>query len=206
MRRRLLPALLLPLLAAPAAAAPISEDICTFLLHEATLDREDQALQVALALTRRRAAEDIFKMLDGLWRNDALPRLVHLRGKYDEDIARLEVTRQQILLRRQESVVEFFRDLCSSPEAGSGASGPLPDAYLQADCDARGIAAEIAAVELAFREALLESYRDLQREDVASRSDVILQERDVELARASREDLAGRHARCRAALAPTPPP
>ncbi|MGD8377766.1 MAG: hypothetical protein PVF68_16660 [Acidobacteriota bacterium] len=204
MKRHLLPALLLPLLAAPAVGAPISEDICTFLLHEAMFDREDQALEVQLALTRRGAAEDIFKMLDGLWRNDALPRMVHLRGKYDQDIARLEVTRQQILLRRQEAIVEFFRSLCSSPESGAGDG--LPDGYLQADCDARGIAAEIAAVELAFRETLLESYRDLRREDVASASDVILQERDVELARASREDLAGRHARCRAALSPAPPP
>lgn len=175
-----------------AAADEAAHPICPLVQHRERVDAEERELEVELAETRLAAAASIFDLVDQLWKNDAVERLLYLAAKHDRDVAEIEVTRQRLLLKRQEAAVEQFTLVCSPPAAGHAAR--LDEArrrYAQADCHRIGKDLAIAEVDLAYRGEVLASLRDLRENDVGTRQDVIRAERDVEMAR-QRVDLQRR--------------
>ena len=88
-------------------------------------------------------------------------------------------------------------------ESRGGAFIVYPGSYLryrEADCDALATAKAIAEVNLAFSRELLANVLDLRENHVATRQDVIVAERDVELSRKRLEDATRRVAACREEL------
>ena len=185
-----------PLAAADEAVHPI----CPLVLHQERVDHEERELAVDLAVSRLAASESIFTLVDQLWENDAAERMVYLAAKHDRDVAEIQVKRQRLLLKRQEAEVEQYASVCSPLDSGETA----PDRrarrnethrqYLQVDCHRIGKDLAIAEVDLAYRNELLASVRDLRKHNVATRPDVIRAERDVEMAR-KRVDQHGRRVR-----------
>jgi hypothetical protein len=179
---------------------------CRLLFREELGDREDLELAVELAASERVATEEIFELLDGLWKHDAVPRLVYLAGKHDRDVAKLEHERQGLLLERQEALIDQLRLVC-----GEASPGDLSESdrlaydraharYLDADCGRLAKQSAMARVDLAYRQELLESVHDLRENDVATRQDVIRAERDLAKARQRLEQGGPRAERCRREL------
>lgn len=180
--------ILCALLPAAAAGEP-AHPICPLIVHQERVDGEERELEVELAESRRAAAQSIFDLVDQLWQSETVERIVYLAAKHERDVAELEVTRQRLLLERQEAVVEQFEIVCLPPGSGESAaqrSDRLGDAsrrYLQADCHRIGKDLAIAEADLIFRHEVLKSLRDLRENDVGTLQDVIRAERDVETAR-----------------------
>jgi hypothetical protein len=176
---------------------------CRLLLREEAGEREDLELAVELAASERVATEEIFGLLDGLWKNDAVQRLVYLAGKHDRDVAKLAYERQGLLLERQDALIDQLRLVCGeTPSEDLSESDRLAydrahARYLKADCGRLAKQTEMARVDLAYRQELLESMRDLRENDVATRQDVILAERDLAKARQRLEQGGPRVERCR---------
>ena len=66
-----------------------------------------------LAVSRLAAAESIFTLVDQLWENDAVERMVYLTAKRDHDVAEIELTRPRLLLMRREAEIEQYEVTCS---------------------------------------------------------------------------------------------
>ncbi|MHC4429967.1 MAG: hypothetical protein ACYS0D_15410, partial [Planctomycetota bacterium] len=99
--------------------------------------------------------------------------------------AKLEAARSVLLLERQDALIEQC-DLLYDDAVSGGARSAYERAYVRyvkADCDNLSKDAEIAEVDLAYRKEVLASVRDLRENDVAPRQEVILAERNVDLAR-----------------------
>ena len=166
----------------PAAAADSLHAICPLAVQQERVNREERELAVEIAEARLAAEESIFSLVDQLWKNDAVERIVYLISKHDRDVAAIEVKRRQLLLKRQEAEVEQLEITCSS----QGSSADLESAhrrYLQADCHRIGKELAIAELDLAFLSEFLASVQDLRKHGVATAQDVIRAERDVEMAR-----------------------
>ena len=166
----------------PAAAADSPHVICPLVLQQERVNREERELAVEIAEARLAAEESIFSLVDQLWNNDAVERIVYLTSKHVRDVAEIEVKRRQLLLKRQEAEVEQLEITCSS----QGSSADFESAhrrYLQADCHRIGKELAIAELDLAFLSEFLASVQDLRKHGVATAQDVIRAERDVEMAR-----------------------
>ena len=172
----------LPVLAQDEFAA-----LCPFFLHERQSELEDLELAIQLDQTRLELAEEIFVLLDGLWKNDAVQRLVYLAGKHHRDVAKVSLERARRRLERQQAVVEQYGLICSTLFTAEGAAEQrraLEQAYqryLEADCEVRVLDVAVIEVNLGHHQENLKSALDLRRNDVASQQQVILAERDVEL-------------------------
>lgn len=180
--------------------------ICRLVLQEERDEREDLALAVELAAAELAAAEQIYELAEGLWKNDAIARLLYLDGKHTRDVAKLDHERLLLLLERQDALIDQLRLAC-----GDRVSGELSQderraydlahaRYVKADCGRLDKLSAIARVDLAYRQEVLASMRDLRENDVATRQDVIWAERDVEQAGKRLEDGGLRAARCRQEL------
>ena len=167
--------------------------ICRLVLHQERVDRAERELAVDLAVSRLAAAESIFTLIDQLWENDAVERMVYLRAKYDRDVAEIKLKRQRLLLKRQEAEGEQYASVCSPPGSEATAAKAHRQ-YLQVDCHRIGKDLAIAEVDLTYRSELLASVLDLRKHGVATRQDVVRAERDVEMAR-KRVDHQGRRVR-----------
>jgi hypothetical protein len=182
---------------APRAGDAV-DPICRVLLLEERSEREDLELAVELADSELTAAQEIFELLDALRKNDAVERLLFLTGKHDRDAARLERERSALLLERQDALIEQVRLLCKDVSAGG--EGSAYDRayvrYLKADCGRLSKEAAIADVDLAYRREVLASVRDLRQNNVATRQDVILAERNVATARQRLDSGRVRTERC----------
>ncbi len=157
---------------------------CPLVLHQEQVEREELELAVDLAVSGLDAADEIFSLVDRLSESGMVERLVYLAVKHERDVAELEVKRQRLLLKRQEAEVEQYRILCSAEGAGRRSS--LDEArrrYLQADCHRIGKDLAIAEVDLAYRDEVLESLRNLRESDVTTKQDIIRAELNVETAR-----------------------
>ncbi len=163
--------------------------LCPLVLHQERADREERELAVDLAVTRLAAAESIFSLVDQLWEKEAVERMVYLTVKRDRDVARIQVKRQRLLLKRQEAEVAQYTNVCSgsgSEETAAEQQARLDRArrqYLQFDCHRIGKDLAISEVDLAYRAEVLISVQNLRKNHVATAQDVILAERDTELAR-----------------------
>ena len=180
---------------------------CRFLLYEEQVERQEIALDLDLAQSESAAAQEIFTLLDKLWKNDAVERLLYLAGKHDRDVTRLDVERKQMLLERQDALIEHYSLLCeaATSEDSENQRGAVDEAFLryrQADCTVRAREIAMAEVELEYAREVLVSYRDLREHDVASRQQIIFAERDFEMAQKRLAQSKARHEQCR--REPTP--
>jgi len=176
--------------------------VCEILLLEEQNDREDFALVLALADDELIAAQEIFELLDALWKSDAVERLSYLTGKHDRDAAKLAKERDALLLERQDALIEQLESVCggSSADEDNGFAR-AHGRYVKADCDRLSKETALAQVDLEYEKEVLASFRDLRENDVATAQDVILSERDVAMARKRLESSRTRAEACRKRLA-----
>ncbi len=163
----------------PALAQDGLAALCPFLVQETQTDLDDLELAVQLDETRLELAEEIFVLLDGLWKNDAVERLTYLEGKHHRDVAEVSLERARQRLVRQQAVVEQYRLACSP-----GLAEDLERAhqrYLEADCEVRELDVAVVEVNLGHHRENLKSIVELRANEIASRLQVLLAERDVEL-------------------------
>ena len=196
--RQVAPHFLCALIVSSVTTAAVDvHPICPLVLHQEQVNREERELAVDLAVSHLAASESIFTLVDQLWKDDAVERMVYLTVKHDHEVAEIEVRRQRLLLKRQEAVVEQYTSVCSpagAEETAAGRPARLDEArrlYLQVDCHRIGKDLAIAEVDLTYLSELLASVRDLRKHEVATRLDVIRAERDLEMAR-KRVDHQGR--------------
>ncbi len=184
--------------------------ICPLVLQEEQVERDDLDLHLQLALTQMQAAERIHTLLEDLWKKQAVQRLVYLRARHDRDVAVIEHDRARSMLGRQEAALAQYRLACETL-SGSGGTGALLAAsdalrgYRGAQCDVLAADERRAGADLSYFEEVLVSVRDLRASDVGTEQDVIIAERDVEMARKSQEQTRTRIARCRAETADMSP-
>ncbi len=161
--------------------------LCPFVLHERQTELDDLELAVQLDGTRLELAEETLVLLDGLWKNDAVERLIYLEGKHHRDVAKISLRRARRRLERQQAVVEQYRLVCSdlfAEERAPAKRRALEQAYqryLDSDCEVRALDVAVIEVNLGHHQENLKSALDLRKNEIVSRKQVILAERDVEL-------------------------
>lgn len=187
-----------------AVAADATDVICRALLHEEEQELEEIRLELDLARSEESAAQKIYELLDGLWKNQHVERMVYLAGKHDRDVARLRVRWRDLRVERQSALLEQYAGLCeaSPPAEARSAADEAFSRYLAADCEALATRASMAEVDLEFRKEVQASVLDLRRNEVATRQQVIIAERDVEMAGKELQRQRRRAAECRRQLPP----
>ncbi len=199
-----------------AAVEDPPHPLCRLLLHEEQREREELELALTLARSKLVAQEEIFVLLDGLWKIQAVERLVYLTGKHDRDLGKLEVERQRLLVESQDAYLEQYRIYCDALATGK----PLTDVqtkaialgwarYLRAECDGLAWEQSAAEVDLEYEQEFSASVRELRAGEVATRPDVIRAELEVRTAEQRLAYARGRAERCRAdtrVLTESPPP
>jgi hypothetical protein len=194
------------------AGADSAGALCRLVLHEEVVDRDDLALDRDVAETTLAATEEVYGLLERLWQEEAVARLLYQRALHDRDVARLERDRLELLLEREAARIDQFTVLCAAVFANSVAEenrDSLDEAYHRyrvADCRARALESEIARVDLAYDREVLASYRDLRENDVATRQDIIFSESAVEISRRRMEQTARRARECGEELGLDSPP
>jgi len=178
------------------------------MMREERIEREDLELDVDLARSAFEAYEQIFVMIDGLWKADAIERMAYLRGKYDYESARLSLEQAELVVARQKALERQVALICGKESGGAEAAQraraieAAGQAYLVAQCDALTHAAEAARVNLEFNRIFLQSVLDLREGQVATRQDVILAELDVAREEKRLADARRRAEACRRELGP----
>lgn len=176
--------------------------ICPLALHQARTDLDEVRLEVVVAGTKLRAAERILVLLDDLWKEEAVQRIVYLAGKHDRDAARLDLERREFLVTRQQAHLDQIDALCESLKTGSAPKEARSNVqqshrrYRRADCDAISRSLAIAEVDLEYDREVLASVRDLRENQVATEQEVILAERNLEMTGQRLEDARKRLSRC----------
>lgn len=179
------------LLVGPGAGAgeAILRADCRVVLEEERQDRDVVALELDLARSELVAAEEVFGLLDRLWKSDATERLRYLSGKHQRDRTSITVERLENLLEQQEALIEQYQLICDADgskaktEEERRSIDKAWQRYRAAQCEVRMREVALAEVDLAYRLEVLASFRDLREHDVATRQDIVYSERDVEMSR-----------------------
>ena len=188
---------------APLPALPQDRfaELCPLFVQKNQDDLDDLELAIELNETQLLLAEEIFVLLDGLWQNDAVERLTYLEGKHHRDVAKVSLERARQRVVRQHAVVEQYRLACSAgvtEETASERQQALTRAfqtYVEADCEVRALDVTVVEVNLGHHQENLKSILELRASEIASRLQVLLAERDVELMLKELEQV--RQRRCR---------
>jgi hypothetical protein len=189
-----------------ADAQELPDAVCDLLIHEERAELEDAQLSVSLARSTYAAYERVLEMIEGLWQADAIERMAYIEAKFDRDSALLTLEEADLLLERQSVLLEQLRRICDPAESKTSKrerSRALREAYLRyrrADCDSLAKAIEVAANDLEFNREYLESILDLREGQVATKTQVILAELDVEREEKILADAKARTAACREEL------
>lgn len=197
--------LLLLATSASAVATPQNRPlVCDLVLADQRLARDDLDRDVQLALSDREASAKIFDLVEALWKNEAIEKIIYLRAKHDRDATRIDHDRARHALDRQEAALEQLTAVCEAPGSGGTKADAARrkakkafDHYRLASCDVLADDEQRATVDLSFSEAYLESVRDLRANNVAAEQDVILAQRDVEKDSKRLEQAHGRVQACR---------
>ncbi len=189
-----------------AAADDPHHPLCRLFLHEDQREREAHDLALRLARADYAAREEIFGLLDSLWKIQGVERLVYLTGKHERDRAKIEVERLRLVLDRYDAHLERYRTYCAALASGRapGDEGSKVIArawarYLRADCDAIGQEQSAAEIDLAYEREVLASVHSLRAGEVATRPDVILAELSVRRAKERLEHARQRFELCKPA-------
>ena len=189
----------------PATAENLPASLCRLVLHEETVELEDARLETELARSSLASFDEIYRLIESLSKSDAIDRMTYLRARHDRDAAKLRLERGDLLLARQEALLEQYRLACDDGE-GQEPAGRLRTVreahlrYIAADCDQQAKAIEAAEVELIFNREWLASIQKL-RAQVATAQDVILAALDVEQEEKKIADAKRREESCRTELA-----
>lgn len=188
-------------LPSPAAAQQGFDGLCTLFLHQQRIELEDLEVTVLEAEEHLRVSEEIFELVDELWRNDLFERLPYLNVKHRRDTARISLERTQRQVDRQRAVIDQYELACSasSRQPASGERGTIEEAlqrYIEADCAVRQLEVALFEVDMEYNNGVLLSSRDLRQSDIASRQQVLFAEQDVEVSGYRLEQARQRAARC----------
>jgi hypothetical protein len=184
-------------------AQAIQRTLCELVLHEERLDLKEWELELSLARSDFAAFEKIFKLVDELWRDKAIERMAYLKSKHDRDAAKLALERADLIVERQEALIEQYRLACETLASGDTAKAHSRDVqrahlrYRKAHCDSLSKAVEVAEVMLDFDRLLMTSVINLRAAQAAAQQDVILAERDVEKQETRLKDSKRRVEACR---------
>jgi len=189
-----------------ADAQELPDAVCDLMIYEERTELADAKLIVNLARSDFLAYERILEMIEGLWQADAIERMAYIEAKYDRDSARLALDEADLLLERQMVLIDQLQMICD--QNGSDTSKrertrAIREAYLRyrrADCESLAKAIEIAANNLEFNREFLKSILDLREGHVATKTQVILAELDVEREEKSLADAKQRAKICREEL------
>ncbi len=138
-----------------------------------------------------------------------------LNIKHERDKAFADVERRNKLGARQLQVVEQLSLICGDPPSKPEPGTPEAEVekiridYLEATCDSLDAQIAMAEVELEFNLAVLASQRDLHRNQIVSRMDILLAELAVDLNKIQLDDAKTRTKTCREYVAEArgaPPP
>jgi hypothetical protein len=199
--------LILGVLAKDAAAQDYPAPVCKVVIYDELTELEDARIAVDLARSRFAAYERIFKMIEGLWEAQTIPRMDYLEAKYDRDAAQLELEQADLILERQSALVEQYRLICDEVNSKTeikDCGRAIREAYLKyrrADCGSQSKAIEVAATNLEYNHEYLKKIVKLRNENFATHTQVVLAELEVELEEKSLADAKRRTATCRAELA-----
>jgi hypothetical protein len=198
--------------AAPLLAQDLPLPLCRLVLETEQFDLEDDRLALELAQSNFAAFEEIYKLIEGLWRHEAIPRMTYLEAKHDRDAAELDLQRAHLIVERQEAIVEQYLRVCDAWASGKSwneddeAIDRAHARFRELQCAILVKDAEIAAVNLEFDRELLAGVLDLRAGEVATRQDVIRAELDVTLEEQRLETGKRRAAACQATLPPAKEP
>jgi hypothetical protein len=177
--------------------------LCRLFLHEDQREREDRELALALARQDLAAREEIFALLEALWKIQGVERLVYVTGKHARDRAKIEVERLRLDLESYDAHLEQYRTYCAALAAGRSPNAAESETiarawarYLQSECDSIGQERSAAEIDLAYEREVLTSVQELRAGEVATRPDVILAELEVRRAQDRLDHARRRFDRC----------
>ena len=151
--------------------------LCSPLIQEEMLQLEEFELEVELARAEFAARVRIFEMIDKLWENKVIERMIFLQSRYERDSTRLQFEAADRVAERQEALIERYRAACGK---GNPETAPSTGRYLRAHCDSLSKRVEAAKIDLEFDRQFLDNIHDLREGNVATAQDVILAELAVE--------------------------
>lgn len=195
------------MVATSATAQDYPAPVCEVVIYDELTELEDARITVDLARSSFAAYERIFKMIEGLWEAQTIPRMDYFKAKYDRDAAQLELEQADLILERQSALLEQYRLICDeviSEREMKDRGKAIREAYLKyrrADCGSQAKAIEVAATNLEYNREYLKKIVELRNENFATHTQVVLAELDVELEEKSLADAKRRTAICRAELA-----
>lgn len=202
----------LVVLALPGAAcAEGFERICSLLEHERQRDLEDLEIELELVRAEHRARSRVFEMIESLWDVHAVEQEIYLDYKRQRDRTGVLARRFETEIGQKKVEIERFEAVCGSSGAAPAAGGPavpievrieerieeLQDRYLRFECELLARDVEIAEVDLTFHAAMYEATRVLNERNVKARVDLVVDEFDLEQARARVEGFRRRASACR---------
>jgi hypothetical protein len=113
----------------PSLAENLQAPVCRVVLLEEQTDLEDLTLDLDLLRSEAAAMEQIFKLVDSLWKEEAIERIIFLEAKHDHDVARLAVEEGRLRVSSQKAVVE--PDRREKTETDEAARGDLSEIRLE---------------------------------------------------------------------------
>ena len=199
-----------------AAVPPLAQDLplplCRLVLDTERYDLDEARLELELARSNVAAFEEIYKLIEGLWRHEAIARMIYLEAKYDLDAAELALQRVRLIVEQQETIVEQYLRVCDAWASGKSwneddeAIDRAHALFRELQCAILAKDVEIAAVNLEFDRELLASVLDLRAGEVATRQEVIRAELDVTIEEQRLATGKRRAAACQADLLPAKEP
>jgi hypothetical protein len=183
---------------------------CALAIDEERIELEEATLAVDLAKSDFAAYEEIYSLIAQLWERRAIERMMWVEARYDRDAARLALEWADLILERQEALLEAYRLSCEAPtsdEAADDRARALDGAlqrYREMHCASLSKAVEVAKVNLEFSQEFLTSVLNLRAGDVATRPDVIRAELGVERDEKKLAESTRRAEACRAATGRQP--
>jgi hypothetical protein len=190
-----------------ASAQNYPAPVCEVVIYEELSELADARIAHDLAKSDFAAYEKIFDMIKGLYDAKTIPDMDYVKSKYDRDSSKLKLEKADLILDRQNALVDQYRLICNGTMSGSGTQDraiAIRKTYLhyrRADCNALAKGIEIAANNLDYNRQYLQKIAKLRQEKFATNTQVVLAERDVELEEKSLTDANRRTEACRAELA-----
>ncbi len=179
--------------------------LCPLVEYESRRELEDHRMELELLRIEYRARSQVFEMVDQLWAAHAIEQELYLDYKRLRDRTKLGIARLVALVSRQESAVEQYTLACS-PLRGRSVDGlPAKIAELQAryrrlDCEVLARDADVAQVDYEFDREILEATRKLNKRDIKSKYELVVDEFDLGQSKARLESHRRRARECRKRL------
>jgi hypothetical protein len=195
------------LMATTVQAEDANRSICSLVLDEEWRDLEEAELVVDLNQSSFETFEEYFQLVAELKKDDLIDRMTYLKIRYERDSAKVALERANLILMRQEALIEHLSLACGKDSTLASAErfrgmDRAYESYRHAECDQQAKAIEVAEINLEYNKVWLASILDL-RSQISTRLDVLRAELDVTHEEQRRDDAIQRTEACRAALGET---